>query len=142
MYKRMLVLRFPPDITDKPIVWALSRDFDLCFNILKAAVFPGQEGLMVLELSGQKPEVTRGLKYLRSQGVVIKPVEQEIRRNDEICIQCGACTGICPTKALHLDRETMNVIFDPKRCTGCELCVLVCPVRAMEIRFSKEKALA
>ncbi|MEA1867063.1 MAG: 4Fe-4S binding protein [Thermodesulfobacteriota bacterium] len=41
-----------------------------------------------------------------------------------------------------MDRKTMEVIFDPKECTGCELCVAVCPVRAMEIRFSKDKVLA
>ncbi len=141
MYKRMLVLRFPPQITDQPLVCTLTREFDLCFNILKAEILPGQEGLMVLEVSGHKKNVTDGLRFLRDVGVKIKSVEQEIRRNDEICIQCGACTGICPTNALTLDRETMEVIFDPKQCKGCELCVAVCPVRAMEIRFSKENVL-
>ncbi len=138
----MLVLRFPRIITDKPIVCTLSHEFDLCFNILKAEILPGQDGIMVLELSGHKKNVTKGLKYLRSSGVKVKNVEQEIRRNEDICIQCGACTGICPTMALHINRETMEVIFDPKQCKGCALCVPVCPVRAMEIRFSKDKILA
>ncbi len=141
MYTKMLVLRFPRIITDKPIVCALSREFDLCFNILKAEILPGQEGIMVLELSGHKKNVNKGLRYLRSSGVKVKDVEQEIRRNGELCIQCGACTGICPTTALHINRETMEVIFDPKQCKGCALCVSVCPVRAMEIRFSKDKIL-
>ncbi|NDY42374.1 4Fe-4S dicluster domain-containing protein [Dissulfurirhabdus thermomarina] len=142
MYTRMLVLRFPREITDQPLVCNLSRDYDLCFNILKATVLPGQDGLMVIEISGHKKNVSQGLKYLRSRGVNVKSVAQQIRRRTETCIQCGACTGICPTHALFLDPATMEVGFDPKRCSGCELCVSVCPVRAMEIRLDKESVLA
>ncbi len=141
MYKRMLVLRFPSDITDKPIIYYLSQEYNLCFNILKATILPGEEGIMVLELSGHQKNVKAGLKYLRSKGVKVKSVAQEIRRNDEICFMCGACTGICPTNALYIDSDTRQVIFNPEDCKGCELCVAVCPVRAMEIRFSKEKVL-
>ena len=97
---------------------------------------------MVLEISGHKKNVSKGLRYLRAQGVGIRSVAQEVRRNDDLCIQCGVCTGICPTYALHISRETMEVLFDLNKCTGCELCVAVCPVRAMEIRFSRDKVLA
>ncbi len=141
MYTRMLVLRFPPEVTDKPLVCSLSREFDLCFNILKAEILPGQEGLMVLEISGLKKRVQEGLKFLREQGVKVKSVSQEINRDEETCIQCGACTGICPTKALYIDPETREVIFEPESCRGCELCVAICPVNAMGIRFRKEKVL-
>ncbi len=141
MYTRMLVLRFPHEITDKPLVCSLSREFDLCFNILKAEILPGQEGLMVLEISGHKKNVQEGLKFLKSQGVKVKSVSQEINRDEELCIQCGACTGICPTKALYIDEETMEVVFEPEKCRGCELCVAICPVKAMGIRFRKEKVL-
>ncbi len=141
MYKRMLVLRFPPEITDQPLVCSLSREYDLCFNILKATIFPGQEGLMVLEISGYKKQVQEGLRYLRSKGVAVKSIAQEIRRNNDICIQCGACTAMCPTKALYIDDESREVRFVPSECKGCELCVAVCPVRAMEIRFAKDKVL-
>lgn len=142
MYTRMLVLRFPREITDRPIVCSLVKDYDLCFNILKATILPGQEGLMIMELSGHKGSVTKGLRYLRSRGVEVKSLAQEIRRNKTECIQCGACTGICPTHALSIDRDTMEVLFDANRCSGCELCVAVCPVRAMEIRLNKSAVIA
>lgn len=142
MDKRMLVLRFPNNVTDKPIVCRLSRDFSLDFNILKAEIFPGREGLMVLELSGPKREMSKGLAYLKAQGVVITPVAREIRRNDDTCIQCGACTGMCPTQALSIESGTFRVLFDPRKCTACGMCLMICPVRAMEIRFAKEKILA
>ncbi|MEW5818510.1 MAG: 4Fe-4S binding protein, partial [Spirochaetota bacterium] len=56
-----------------------------------------------------------------------------IRRDDDKCFQCGACTGICPTQALYISRPDMAVLFDPDKCTGCGLCVTACPVRAMEV---------
>ena len=142
MYKKMLVLRFPAEVTDQPLICSMTLEFNLCFNILKAEIFPGQDGLMILELWGLKKDVVEGLKYLRKQGVEVKTVDQEISRNFDICIQCGACTGICPTNALYMNKETMEVMFDPKKCTACELCVLICPVKAMEISFSREKLLS
>ncbi|MBW2072589.1 MAG: NIL domain-containing protein, partial [Deltaproteobacteria bacterium] len=53
MYSKMLVLRFPRDIVNQPIVCNLVRNYDLTFNILKATVYPHREGLVVMELQGQ-----------------------------------------------------------------------------------------
>ncbi len=140
MYKRVLVLRFPAEVVDQPIVYKLVKDFDLSFNILKGTILPGKEGLMIMELAGHPKNFNKGLEYLREFGVQIKTIGQEIQRNIEICIHCGFCTAVCPTGALYVNRETMEVEFDPNRCSGCELCVTVCPVRAMEVHFHKRIA--
>ncbi|MCQ2560277.1 MAG: 4Fe-4S binding protein, partial [Clostridia bacterium] len=55
--------------------------------------------------------------------------------NDDKCIMCGACTGICPTGALYLRRPKMEVCFDPDKCIVCKLCVRTCPLKAMELSF-------
>ena len=47
---RRLVLRFPRRLVDRPLVSHLVRDFGLDFNILKASVTPGEEGLLVMEI--------------------------------------------------------------------------------------------
>ncbi len=54
MYSKILILRFPQTEVQKPIVCQLARVYDLTFNILNAAVLPRKEGIMVLELSGNK----------------------------------------------------------------------------------------
>ncbi len=140
MYKRILVLRFPAEIVDQPIVYKLVKEYDLSFNILKATILPGKEGLMIMELSGHPKNFNKGLSYLRSLGVEIKTIGQEIQRNEEKCIHCGFCTAVCPTGALSVNRQTLQVEFDPDRCSGCELCVTSCIVRAMEVRFGKRVA--
>ncbi|MBU0730509.1 MAG: 4Fe-4S binding protein [Proteobacteria bacterium] len=133
MDTRIYVLRFTKENADRPIICQLVKKYDIEFNILKAAVLVQQEGLMVLELSGSKANVNKGLAYLKKQGVDVQRIAASIRRDDAKCFQCGACTGICPTGALHLVRPEMAVNFDVDKCSGCGLCVPVCPVRAMEV---------
>jgi ferredoxin len=135
MIRRRVVLHFPHEQVDKPIVSRLVRDFEMDFNILKAQITPREEGLMVLELVGEEGNFQRCLRYLEEQKVTIQPLSQDVRRNEERCTHCGACTGICPTNALRLDRESMEVVFDDESCVACELCVRICPPRAMEIHY-------
>jgi L-aspartate semialdehyde sulfurtransferase ferredoxin len=137
MYSKMLSLRFPKKIVDEPIAVNLVKKFDLSFNILKAVIYPRKEGFMVLELSGHRKNFQKGVRYLKSIGIKVESIGQDIRRNEKKCLQCGACTAVCPTGALYIKRPEMEVIFDNERCSACEWCVLACPARAMEVRFNK-----
>jgi len=134
VYSRILILRFPQTEVEKPIVCYLAKDFDLTFNILNAAILPRKEGILVMELSGTKNNFREGIKYLKSQGVHVQNASQEVKRIKNKCTHCGACTAVCPTGALAIERPEMSVLFDQKKCSVCELCLLACPSRAMEAR--------
>ncbi len=134
MYSKILILRFPNTEVEKPIVCYLARDYDLTFNILNAAVLPRKEGIMVLELSGTRKNFREGVRYLKSCGIRVQNAEQEVRRIQSRCTHCGACTAVCPTGALSVERPEMSVSFDQKKCSICEMCVPTCPTRAMEVR--------
>ena len=107
MYTRIYILRFPKDIVDQPIISRLVKQFDIEFNILKATILPQHEGLMILELRGHKENIKKGLTYLKGLDVTAESIATSIHRDDEKCFQCGACTGICPTGALSLQRPEM-----------------------------------
>jgi len=132
---KKIVLHFPQRTIDKPIVSALIRDFALDFNILRAAISPGEEGLMVLELTGEKKDYEKGLKYLRDAGLEIQSLSQDVTRNEARCTHCGACITMCPTRAFTLEETNRRVKFDNSKCIVCELCVRACPPRAMELHF-------
>lgn len=134
MYSRILRLRFPKSEVQKPIVSYLTKDYDLTFNILNATILPRKEGLMVLELSGTRKNFREGVKYLKNQGIHVENASQEIKRDNNRCTHCGACTAVCPTTALSVQRPEMLVLFEQGKCSICELCVPACPTRAMEIR--------
>lgn len=130
------LLRFPKEVIDQPIIYNLVKKYDLQFNILKATILLQQEGVMVIEFVGHKTNVKKGLGYLKEMGVKVESLAGNIRRDNEKCYQCGACTGICPTGALAVHRPDMAVLFNEEKCTACGLCVSVCPVRAMEVSLN------
>ncbi len=139
MFSKMLVLRFPKKRVGEPIVVNLVKKFDLTFNILKATIYPRKEGVMVMELSGDRKNFQKGIKYLKSLGIQVETVAQEIKKDENLCIHCGMCTAVCPTGALYIKRPDMEVVFDNKKCSACELCVIICPVKAMKVKFDKNK---
>ncbi len=138
MYTRIYILRFPKETSEQPFVYQLVKKYDIQSNILKADIFPHREGLMILELKGNKKSVNDGLDYLKSYGVQVERLAAGISRDEKKCFQCGACTGVCPSGALYIQRPEMAVIFEVDKCTGCGLCVTICPVRAMRVFLGKE----
>jgi len=132
---KRIVLHFPRRLVDRPIVYRLIKDYNLEFNILKASVTPDEEGLMVIELSGEQAEYDEGIKYLTETGVRIQALSQDIIRNEERCTHCGVCITICPTGAFELEPSTRRVKFYDDKCLACGLCIKACPPRAMEVHF-------
>ena len=136
MVSKKIVLKFPKEITDTPIVYKLIKDYNLIFNILKARVSPEKEGLLVMELSGDQADIDKGIKYLQDNKVTIQPLSKDIQRDEKKCTHCSACVVHCPTEALYIkDRKTMEVGFDKSKCILCEACIPVCPVNAMKINY-------
>jgi ferredoxin len=103
------------------------------FNILKASITPKEEGVLALELSGEKGDYEKGVKYLAKVGVEIQPLSKDVYRNDERCTHCGACITICPTGAFVVEPSTRMVNFVHEKCIACGLCIKACPPRAMEM---------
>jgi len=135
MISKRIVLHFPHRLVDQPIIYKLVKDFNLGFNILKASVTPQEEGLMVLELSGEDADFQKGMNYLESAGVKVQPLSEDIVRNSAKCTDCGMCVPICPANAFTIDPVSRKVIFEEDKCIACELCIKICPAHAMEINF-------
>jgi ferredoxin len=116
------------------------KEYDIEFNILKADILLQREGVMIIELKGSsKTNVKAGLEYLTNLGVKVEKLAARIRRDDDNCFQCGACTGVCSSGALYVKRPEMAIIFDAGKCNGCGLCVPICPVQAMEVSINDKR---
>jgi len=135
MISKRIVLHFPQKLVDKPIICKLVKDYNLEFNILKAYVTLKEEGLLVLELSGEDKDYKQGIAYLEKSGVKVQPLSQDVIRDEKRCTDCGVCVPICPTGALAVEPLTRKVNFYDNKCIACELCIKVCPVRAMQVHF-------
>jgi coenzyme F420 hydrogenase subunit beta len=59
----------------------------------------------------------------------------------ELCSGCGACIGICPTNALHVDTlKSYKPEIDYSLCTQCGLCYQICPGKGYPVCALAAKA--
>lgn len=134
MPKKRIVLTFPARLSELPITYRLVKEFDLSINILKAKILPGEEGKLVLELEGAPEQINAGLDFLIHQGLIVEPVSKEIVLNEGECVQCGACTAVCTSRALTISPQG-ELLFDREQCIVCELCVSACPLKIIKVMF-------
>lgn len=132
MASRNVLLIFKSRVMYKPLIYRLATDFDMVFNILEAKILPGREGRLLLELRGDEEQIESGIRYLQENKVGVEYLSDKVWREDQLCVHCGACTGVCPTGALSMNRPTMEVVFDVGKCVACGMCGLACPFGAMK----------
>jgi len=132
---RRVVLTFPSEEVEKPVVYRLVKEFDLVPNILKAAISPNDVGTMVIELSGDPAKLESAMEFLGGLGVTVEPLSQDILFNEARCIHCGACVTFCPSGALRIADASRRIEFVADRCTACGFCLRACPTCAMEGKF-------
>jgi L-aspartate semialdehyde sulfurtransferase ferredoxin len=129
--KKRVKLIFPKRSVHMPITYRLAKDFNIAANIIRAQVAPNQVGTLVVELSGDIDQLNDAIDWLEVQGIEVSGASGEIVVNDDLCVHCGLCTGVCPTRALTLDPQTQRLTFTQSRCIVCEQCVPTCPVQAI-----------
>ncbi len=65
--------------------------------------------------------------------------------NEELCVGCGICSGLCPFEAIEIvieDTERKSKVNEAL-CKGCGTCVAACPSGAMEqYGFTKHQIMA
>ena len=135
MARKRLDLTFPPEQVNKPITYHLVKDYDLVTNILRARVDEGEEGRLLVELTGEPDKIDEAIEFLEEQHVGVEEAARDISLEEERCINCGACTSVCKPRALSLDPKTQLLVFDKDECIFCAACVKACPVQIIELAF-------
>lgn len=136
MKKVRVILEYPPECSDKPLTYHLVKDFDLRINILRGTITAGKEGKLLVEVESEEENIERGLDFLRGEGVGIKLMSQQVVLEEEKCIHCGACTAVCFSGALQMNRQDWKLLFEPEKCLACELCVAACPLQLINVGFN------
>ncbi|MGF1496298.1 MAG: NIL domain-containing protein [Elainellaceae cyanobacterium] len=129
--KKRVTLTFPKRSVQMPITYRLAKDFNVAANIIRAQVAPNQIGTLVVELQGDIDQIDAAIEWLEALSIGVSSASGEIQIDEDLCVHCGLCTGVCPTEALTLDPETFELRFARSRCIVCEQCVPTCPVQAI-----------
>jgi NAD-dependent dihydropyrimidine dehydrogenase PreA subunit len=124
------MLRFSKDIADKPITSEVILEQGSPVNILSAHMNQ-QGGEILVDINSGNAE--KIINAFREKGVIVD-VKRLIEKDDEKCIDCGACVSLCPMDALSFD-EDYSVILSEALCNGvtCGLCVDACTTKAIKL---------
>ena len=122
-------LKFSPTIVNKAIISDLMKKYDICFNILRADITP-KGGKMLVELGGS--ETSEAIDFLEKEGIRLNPIKKVVKKDEEKCIDCGACISLCPVKAI-CPADDWTVDVDDQLCIGCGFCTFSCPTRAIKV---------
>lgn len=129
--KKRVTLNFPRRAIQMPVTYRLAKEFNVAANIIRAQVAPNQVGTLVVELAGDIDQLDAAIEWMRSQNITVSQTIAEIVIDQDTCVDCGLCTGVCPTEALTLDPQTFRLTFTRSRCIVCEQCIPTCPVQAI-----------
>jgi ABC-type methionine transport system ATPase subunit len=73
-HKSRVWLMYPPRLIGTPVIWQLSRKFEVVTNIRQASV-TNEIGIVCLELEGRRSIVNAAIKWLEKLGIKVEPVE-------------------------------------------------------------------
>jgi L-aspartate semialdehyde sulfurtransferase ferredoxin len=129
--KKRVTITFPKTAVQFPLTYRLAKDFNVAANIIRAQVAPNQMGKLVVELQGDIDQIDAAIEWMRMRDISVFSASGEIIIDQDSCVDCGLCTGVCPTQALVMNPETWRLDFRRSRCIVCEQCVPTCPVAAI-----------
>jgi L-aspartate semialdehyde sulfurtransferase ferredoxin len=133
--KKRVVLTFPPEVVERPVVSLMVKEYDVITNILRAEIHEGEIGRMLVELEGEGKKIKAGLAHLKEVGVTVEDAIKDIELDEELCISCGACTAVCQPRALKVAAPDWELVLDKDRCILCGFCVDACPLQLIEVQF-------
>jgi len=124
-------ITYPAESVDKPILSSVILECGEAINVLSADV-DYERGSIVISVEGGSKNEEKVVKAFKKLGVSIEKLSKTLLKDEDSCIDCGACTGVCPVDALSMVDKILEI--DQDACMYCGACVQVCPVRALEVR--------
>lgn len=136
MPRERFTMIFPAETYTKPITYLLVKDFDLKINILRAEITPGEIGHLLMEIEGEEENLQKALSYLAAEHIKVSAADKHVSINKEVCVHCGACTAVCFSGAIVMNRTSWQAEFSPDKCILCGLCIPACPLKIIHIGFN------
>ena len=74
--KQAVDLIFRKNLIKEPVIYQMSRECSVIFNIRRAKV-TDKVGEIVLELEGNEPDLEKARKYLQTRGIKVEPITHD-----------------------------------------------------------------
>lgn len=122
-------INVPTNLLVDPIIAESIIETKTLLNISQAHI-DSTQGSIVADVT--KEEFNRFKKSLASKGAGIIMLDTPIMRDEDECVECGACVSVCPVKVFSFDAE-WSLKVDQDKCIQCGTCVEMCPHNALAL---------
>lgn len=119
----------PTDKIQDPIIAESMVETKVLLNIMVANI-DSTYGELISDV--EDSQFNKIKKALEARGAVVSVLDQPITRDEEECVDCGACISVCPMKVYSFDEE-WNLCVDEKKCIQCGMCIKMCPHGALKL---------
>lgn len=72
--RRRFWLTYPTKLITRPVIWEMTRKFDIIFNVRQASVTE-EIGILCLEMEAPRERLKKAIRWLEECGVTVEPVE-------------------------------------------------------------------
>ncbi|MCK4459099.1 MAG: 4Fe-4S binding protein [Methanosarcinales archaeon] len=117
-----------------PVIAKVILDTGVAINVDRADI-DATSGEIVLEVPADS--CARVASAFEREGASVSVLEHPIIRDDDECVHCGACIGICPVSVFSFEPD-WSVAMDESKCIQCGTCVTACPHGALVIEIESE----
>ena len=122
-------ISIPTERIHNPIISESIIETGISINIMVANI-DSTYGELIAEVNDFRFD--RIKNALESRGAIVSILDRPIHRDDEECVECGACISVCPMNVYCFD-VGWNVQVDEKKCIQCGMCIKMCPHGALKL---------
>ncbi|MBW6519000.1 MAG: 4Fe-4S dicluster domain-containing protein [ANME-2 cluster archaeon] len=123
------ILHATPEITPKPLIAEVILETGTLLNIDRADV-KSSGGEVIIDVHQDRYNIVTAA--FKKRGATITPLEQPIIKDDDECVNCGACISVCPTGVISFN-DDWTVQMEIAKCVQCGACVIMCPQGALKV---------
>jgi ferredoxin len=128
-------LKYPLNSITTPLVSTLVKKYNVEVNILHANISLNKIGTLIADITGEEKDIEDALDFIVKQdGIRYKIFSNKLIWQEEDCVHCGACTAVCPSNALTMNKESWCLEFSKEKCLVCGLCTKACPLNVMSLQ--------
>lgn len=124
-----IMLHVTPDIVQNPLISDVILETGVAMNIDRANV-DATSGEILIDVADNKMDLV--CDAFKKMGVVVSILSAPVIRDEDECINCGACICVCPMDVFRYD-EDWSVPMDGAKCIQCGTCINMCPHQALSL---------
>lgn len=122
-------ISIPTERIQNPIISESIIETGISINIMVANI-DSTYGELIADVSDFRFD--RIKRALESRGAIVSILDRPIHKDDEECVECGACISVCPTNVYTFDKD-WNIHVAVEKCIQCGMCIKMCPHGALRL---------